>query len=516
VGANGQAFGSVTIASPEATGLTFISADPRTIVLRGTGGGSERKDSSNVTFQVVASNGSPIQGVNVDFSLTTSVGGLTVSPASALSSSDGTVRTTVFSGDVATVVRVIASTQSGDGTNQAVSTVSDVLTVTTGLPDQNSISLSVAGGFVVEDAYTRNGQKRTITVSMADTFNNPVPNGTAAVFTTEYGAIDPSCETGLKNGDRLGGTPTLGTCSVLWTNENPKSPALSPESVRTIRSQPYNCPDGPNGPGHSGSSGPCPNDLGYTRGGRSTLVVTAIGQETFVDSNGNGVMDQEEKDRFVNLPEAFLDNNEDGAYTPALQLCKDSPGSAQCIAGAEEQFTDFNTNGRYDLNDNPAVYDGLLCPPEGDGVWCTRGLINVRASTGLTLSNTLIDDWDIALYQGRKPASGTSYNGGEYTAYISDIYNSRPPAGSTVKVTAGGDCEVISADSFTVSDTFARGAFTIKFATGGVGAQGAVDITLTPMGDGTPYTESFNCVPEPPPPPEDPNDPDGNLGGGVG
>jgi hypothetical protein len=429
-----------------------------------------------------------------------------------LSSSDGTVKTTVFSGDVATVVRVIASTESDDGTSQPVSTVSDVLTITTGLPDQNSMSVSVAGGFVVEEAYTRNGQQRTITVSMADTFNNPVPNGTAAVFTTEYGAIDPSCETGLKNGDRLGGTPTVGTCSVLWTNENPKAPSFSPEeSVRTIDDPVgYNCLS------HNGRSGPCPDDLGYTRGGRSTVLVTAIGQETFVDSNGNGVMDQDEKDRFVNLPEAFLDHNEDRAYTPSLPACVASPrGSAQCIAGFEEQFTDFNTNGRYDLNDNPAVYDGLLCPPEGDGVWCTRGLVNVRASTGLILSDTRFA-WDIALYQGRNTVSGTRYNGGEYTAYISDIFNSRPPVGSTIKVTAGGDCEVTSADSFVVSDTLARGAFTIKFATGGVGTQGAVDITLTPAGDGTPYTESFNCVPEPPPPPEDPDAPDDASDDGLG
>ena len=100
------------------------------------------------------------------------------------------VTVTVQAGDVATVVRVLATVDDGNG-NQ-VSTVSDLLTVTTGLPDQNSISLAIGecGGessFVVDGAMTIDGLCRTLTVSMADKFNNPVVDGTAAVFTTEYG-----------------------------------------------------------------------------------------------------------------------------------------------------------------------------------------------------------------------------------------------------------------------------------------------------------------------------------------
>ena len=75
----------------------------------------------------------------------------------------------------------------------------------------------------------------------------------------------------------------------------------------------YSCPS------HSGASGPCPDDLGSIRGGRSTILVTAIGEESFVDSNANGVYDEGE--RWTNLTEAFLDNSENGLYDSATTSC---------------------------------------------------------------------------------------------------------------------------------------------------------------------------------------------------
>ena len=98
-------------------------------------------------------------------------------------------------------------------------------------------------------------------------------------------------------------------------------------------------------------------------------------------------MDQAEQFLFQNMPEAFLDNNEDEVYTPALPQCAGGAMTLQCISGQEETFSDFNANNTYDLNDDPAVYNGLLCPVAGDGVWCSRELINVRASHVVTLGN---------------------------------------------------------------------------------------------------------------------------------
>jgi hypothetical protein len=495
-GSTAQAFGTVSVASAQANGFTFVSAVPSTIVLRGTGGGSaDRVESSTVTFKVVDSNNSPIGGIKVDFSLTTEVGGLSLSPSSAVSSSEGLVSTNVRSGDIPTVVRVIATAAADDGSGQNVSSVSDVLTVTTGLPDQNSISLSVAGGFVVVDGMTVDGIEKTITVRMADKFNNPVPDGTAAVFTTEYGAIEPSCET------------VNGSCSVTWNSQAPRFPTLTgTEYIKTIFSPGYDCPN------YNVRSGPCPNDLGYTRGGRSTVLVTAVGEESFIDRNGNGIMDEAEKDLFDNLPEAFLDNNEDNVFNPATATCKGAGAdSAECIAGQEEIFVDFNDNGKYDTNNNPAVYNGLLCPLDGDGVWCSRSLLNVRDEVVLILSDP--SEWYINLFQGSNPVNGTSWRGGFYTAAISDLFNNPPPEGSTITLEAGGDCEVVGPDSFTVGTQGPPGAFVIELQTGGEGSTGNLDITVNPK-DGTPSTKSFNCVPAPPPAdPNDPNDDDGLVVG---
>ncbi|MEZ5571979.1 MAG: hypothetical protein R3E64_08125 [Halioglobus sp.] len=473
VGASAQAFGTVSIASPQANAVNFISATPQLIVLRGTGGGS-RDETSDVIFKVVDGTGAPLQGTLVNFSLSTEVGGLSLSKTSALSDGEGQVTVTVSSGDIATTVRVIATVNSG---GETVATASDLLTVTTGLPDQNSISLAVADSFIVENGMTTDGLTRTLTVSMADKFNNPVIDGTAAVFTTEYGAIVGSC------------TTVDGTCSVEWRSQAPRYPTLTGSTyvVSADNDAGIRCPS------HSGPPIPCYEDLGYTRGGRSTILVHAIGEESFIDSNGNGVMDEAEKDQFENLPEAFLDNNEDGYYTPALPTCIANPNSKQCIAGQEETFIDFNNNQVYDLNDDPAVYNGLLCPPEGDGVWCSRDLVNVRAENIVILSNPYGAGFATILVNGSTIVQSVT-SGTGYTAYISDAFNTQPPAGSTITVSTDGDCELTSQGSFTVQNNAKRGAFAIdvRAIEGDIFEAGTLTITLDPTG-GAPYAETYSC-----------------------
>ncbi|RLQ21696.1 hypothetical protein DWB85_11830 [Seongchinamella sediminis] len=501
IGVGAQAFGTIEISDTIANGLTFVSAEPNLIVLRGTGGGPTRQEKSEVTFQAVDANAQPLEGVDVVFSLTTDVGGLSFSPQSATTGADGTASTVVSSGDVATVVRVVATAEADD--LGEVSAVSDVLTVSTGLPDQNSISLSVDGNFVVEEGMTKDGVTRQLTVRMADKFNNPVPDGTAAVFTTEYGAIQSSCET------------VGGQCSVTWNSQAPRVPTLNENQdlVVTIFDPGYDCPS------HNGSSGPCPDDLGMIRGGRSTILVTAIGEESFIDSNANGIYDEGE--RFANQSEAFLDINENGFYDQSTTACNNNPDTLTCKAGSEEIFTDFNSNGVFDANGDDelngypdegvqALYNGLLCPKEGDGVYCSRELLNVNDSLVLILSTD--PNWDIALYRGVTPANSTTYNGGTYTAYISDYYNSKPTGGSTVSIEASGDCEITGKESFEVPNTTAPGAFAVSFSQGGVGEEaGEVTVTLSPNGGGPDYSESWPCTPEPEPVEPEPCDPNVEL-----
>ncbi|TGD71184.1 hypothetical protein E4634_19435 [Mangrovimicrobium sediminis] len=497
IGVGAKAIVDLEIAPPTANSLTYISAEPDYIVLKGTGGGPDRVEQSTVTFTATDADGNPLSGAEVLFSLTTEVGGLSLSPTSAISDADGLVSTVVSSGDVATVVRVLATAPPVNGSAE-VSAVSDELTVSTGLPDQNSISLSISDTFVVATGMREDGVTRSVNVRMADKFNNPVPDGTAALFTTEYGAIEPSC------------TTVDGACSVQWVSQQPRLPTLLENQPLVVRTHDpgYSCPS------HNGSSGPCPDDLGSIRGGRSTVLVTALGEESFIDRNGNGVFDQAEADEdlFDNKTEPFLDHNENGLFDPATEACLANPDTLTCRAGSEEIFSDFNSNSRFDANgDDPfngypdegqvAQYNGLLCPREGDGVWCSRELIRVFADQIIILADDAT--WEIAVYESGSRRFSTE-SGRSYIAYIADQFNNPPPGGSEVSISADGDCDVTVLSTREAPNTASPGAFGISFAVSGEGDEaGEVSISID-VTEGSTVTLGLPCTPTPPP---DPNDP---------
>ncbi|MBT4518674.1 MAG: Ig-like domain-containing protein [Halieaceae bacterium] len=463
VGGSSVAVGTITVASPMANSINFISATPKVIALKGTGGPG-RQETSEVIFEVVTGDDTPIGGEAVEFSLSTEVGGASLLESSVFSDAAGLARANISSGNVATVVRVIATVEIEDaeGNTITLSTVSDELVITTGLPDQNSISLSAAK-LNIAGAMNIDGLTSLITVRMADKFNNPVPNGTALVFTTEFGAIGDSC------------TTTDGVCSVTWTSQAPRFPTFNQGLIGTTEDD---CP------AHDGI-GPCPVNVGPIMGGRSTILVTAIGEEYFVDANGNGTYDENEL--FSNLPEAFVDHNEDDFFTPFF-----APGD---LTGVEETFVDFNNNAVYDENNQPALYNGILCPLEGDGIWCSRDLLNVRDSLVLVMSST---DMQIILVRNSngRIATGT-IEGISYTAYIADFYNNPPTGGSTVTVATTGDCTLLTDASFTVPETNAPGAFEIPVQNGGDGGEvGTITISVT--NGGTASSETFTCASHPP------------------
>jgi hypothetical protein len=321
---------TVSIAPDTIGSIEFVSAVPESIVLKGTGGLGQQ-ETSTLTFLVKGALGNPLAQQAVTFSLNTSVGNLTLTPASSLTNSAGLVSVKVNAGNVPTSVRVTASITTT--TNQIIKTQSDLLSVNTGMPDQDSFSIAPAT--LNPEADGENGVEDIITARLADSFNNPVPDGTTINFTTEGGSIVPSCNT------------INGTCSVKWTSAEPR-----------------------------------------VGDHRITILATAVGHETFYDSNGSNTFDDQDAigggaivsnkdsgfDRltaaasgFFDMSEAWRDDNENKFRDPG------------------EQFIDFNNN---QIFDGP---DGKFNGPQCTGNLCGTGInqsLHVRKAFVLVMSGS--------------------------------------------------------------------------------------------------------------------------------
>ncbi len=470
----------LTLAAADVNSVAFLDAVPQTIALQGTGGAG-RSETSQVSFQVLDATGAPSAGTDVTFSLSTTVGGLALTNATATTNEEGIARAIVQAGNVSTSVRVTA-TIDVEGTQ--LSTVSDRLIVSTGLPDQNSVSLSREaanpGGGNIDGVVT------DVTIRMADKFNNPVPDGTVAFFTTEYGAIGDSCEL------------TDGVCSVVWRSQEPRLPLIYNDFepggfVATIENQP--CID------NGGLTGlPCPSSLGPIVGRQSALVVIAVGEESFIDTNGNGLYDVGEP--FDDLPEAWLDKNENGQFDNTPPLCTPDASTSVgrlCAEGLEEIFFDFNENGVYDAGNG--IYNGSLCPQDlAAAGQCTRELLHVRQQSTIMMSGEV---QNFVLYEDGLPVGGgiIMASGGlprTFTATFADFFNNPPPAGSTVSVTAEG-CEILGTVSNTMPSDPNTGAFqttfTIRNQTDNTAnLDGLIEITIDVNGDVDSYP--ISCVDE--------------------
>jgi len=289
------ATGTVSVASDSAGFIEYISASPEVIAIKGTGGAG-LSETSVVTFRVRGKLGNALPNQLVDFVLNTNVGGISVTPASKTTNAAGEVSTIVQSGSIGTTVRVTAIVNS---TN--ISAQSDQLSVSTGVPDQNSISLAFSTHN--PEAFSYDAEEVTVTARLADRFNNPVPDGTAVYFTAEGGSIEPGCST------------TKGACAVTWTSQEPR-----------------------------------PVDH------RATILAVAIGDESFFDEDGDGFYSDNDGEPFLDLgngiyDEPFTDTNANSIFDEPFT--DDNPNNGTYDFG--ENFVDYNRNGRYDgAGHNPA------------------------------------------------------------------------------------------------------------------------------------------------------------------
>ncbi len=325
------ASGVLTITSPVAGSIQFVSATPTSITLKGTGGAG-RQESSQVIFKVVDTGGNPIGGQTVTFSLSTSLGGITLTNTTATSDpTTGQAVVTVNAGTISTPVRVLATTVSGTVT---LSTQSDQLTITTGIPAQASFSLSAVTLNI--EGWTHDGVTTVVTARLADHFSNAVPDGTTVNFIAEGGSV---CNPLI--------TPCLGACN---TAAGFCSVTMTSQAIRPLN-------------------------------GRVTVLAFAVGEESFTDIDGDGLADlvnsvngtTEMRDAngvSTDMGEAFLDNNENGI--------RDTVAAS---GGLLEEYLDFGgpagvPNGAYEgpVTGNPTdgKYNGVLCNETADPSSPTR------------------------------------------------------------------------------------------------------------------------------------------------
>jgi hypothetical protein len=361
---------------------------------------------------------------------------MTMTPSTATSDANGHVQTVVSAGTVATSVKVTATVTSVTPT---LSTQSSQLTVTTGVPTANSFSLAV-GCFNIE-GWDIDGTTTSVTGRLGDRFQNPVPDGTAVTFSAEGGNVQSQCTTTTT-------TTEGGVCSVNFRSSNPR-----------------------------------PTD------GRASLLASAIGEESFVDANGNGVFDAG-TEGFTDVDEAFRDDDESGIYT------------------AGKTFVDFNNDGLYTYANTK--FDGLLCTPSTSTV-CGNTSIGIGQKNLIILSGS-------TPVVSQHPAGGGAFGAianvpggvigtnGAYgiTFRVVDARGNIMPGGTTVALSASGAGLTVAAPaSFVVpcsAPSIAQAmagtagtAFGFTITSGTTVGTGVVTLTVTTP-KGTVSTYQFNIT----------------------
>jgi hypothetical protein len=193
------------------------------------------------------------------------------------------------------------------------------------------------------------------------------------------------------------------------------------------------------------------------------ILATAIGEESFTDSNGNGFYDVGES--FSDLGEPYRDDNEDGIYEVG------------------EYFLDFD-------------HTGVYAPPDGifKGITCTG---NTPASTCSTTTLAIGAQQKIIMSQGSPggvvPASGTTLStlsvGGTmaYSFLFQDANLNPLPAGTTIAAAVIGTGLTANAPStYTVPCTTDPTSYLFSVTAALTATSGSLTITVTsPGGAGT-------------------------------
>lgn len=398
---------TVTVAQDTVQSIRFVDATPDKIFLKDSGGAQ----TSAVRFLVLGSTGAPIKNIPLNFALSTQVGGIALTAASATTDSTGHASTVVQAGTIPTAVEIIATEP-----ESGVSARSNKLSIGTGMPDQNSMSISASR--FNPPGWNHDGEEVDITIRLADAFNNPPPNGTSVQFTTEGGVIAPNC------------TTLNGVCTVKWESQD---------------TRPSN--------------------------GRVTILATTVGNESFVDTDGDGLYSPE-IDVFTtfntpgangncdpNVPVSTASSNGDDSPCDDLAeayLDKNENG----VRDNTEEFTDFDLDRTHDIENG--IYNGVLCSTPGEG--CTKDPVNIRQDIVLVMSSDMpYSENGLLIGQPASIEMGANETY-SFNVTLADIHGNSMPLGTTISLITNTASDVTinhSMPSGGVANTRSPTAFTV-------------------------------------------------------
>jgi hypothetical protein len=433
---NTTATATIALAAAIANSIVFKSAAPTNIGLKGTG----QPSTSAVTFEVETAAGGPVAGTTVNFTLSTSVGGIALVNSSAVTGTDGLAVATVQSGTRAASVSVTATASTSAG---PITANSNNLTITTGIPDEQAMSLAM--GFCNVQAFNHDGLIVPMTMRMKDRFSNPVPDGTSVIFSTSGGGIQGQCVTTT--------TPQeSGACTVNWVSQNPR---------------PAN--------------------------GRARVIGVAVGEKHFTDTYGLGYFvgppeaNYASADPFVDVGDPYRDDSEKGSY----------------VLG--DVFYDINGSQTY--QDKNGLYVGLLCggpsPTTLPALCGGKNNNTMYVSSQLTLimdtDGNMVQTWYTTSSGGPVTTGGSidvkTTGSDQLVAVVTDGNGNPPAAGTVVTVvnlptgvtlgapttyTAGCD----SRPPYPKGPGFVV-AFSLSETAGAVHGAGTVSISMATPGTGT-------------------------------
>jgi hypothetical protein len=312
---SGNATGStnIEILQVAAAAIQFVSATPNVIAIAGTAGDTI----SEILFEVLDSNGNPLEGVEVIFDIVvTPGGGASILPDSASTNSEGIAMVRLYSGTVAGPVTVSATI------DLPMTVQTTGVSIGGGVPSDKPFSVSAS--VLNLPGIVFNGMETEVTAWLADRFGSyNILQGTTVSFGTEVGLTTDSANITLAD-DGVAGVMVRTQAGSGGAHAEDVQPVGWETDLQTILAGTY---------GYTGTTA-------HPRDGLCSVTVYTRGEEHFDDLNANGMYDP------LYLPPEF-----DPSYDTD-----------------EDPFYDYNDNGTYDGSASPDPTE-IYIDAEGNGVW---------------------------------------------------------------------------------------------------------------------------------------------------